>query len=272
MSSSNARQLTFDGRFKATPVFAKGGDEIVFVVLDNPALLRLMRLSLPDGKVTPMHDEPLKSQFDPDCTPDGRYYVFAHTQAILSVPIIIRDTMTNKDATVPPGTGFSALRSPAISRDGSRVAYSYADEGKQQIFSVNNQAGDRKKLTDSPGFNNWPDFSPDGKQIVFSSTRDGNFEIYVMSVDGSDQQRLTDCPFQDIRPKFSPDGNRIAFTSARDGNFEIYVMNRDGSNLQRVTNHPERDDYAAWHPDGKRLVMVSERNGRHDLYLVDVPS
>ncbi len=269
MSTAPATQLTFDGRFKTSPVFAKGTDEIVFVVLDNPTLMRLMRLTLHDGKVTAMHDEPMKSQFDPDFTPDGRYFVFAHTATILSVPIIIRDTTTGKEASVPPGTGFSALRSPSVSHDGSRVAFAYSDEGKQQIYSVNNQAGDRKKLTDTRGLNNWPDFSPDGTQIVFSSSRDGNFEIYVMNADGSNQRRLTDCPFQDIRPAWSPDGKRIAFTSARDGNYEVYVMNRDGSNLVRVTNHPERDDYPAWHPDGKRLLMVCERSGKHDLWLVD---
>jgi len=47
-ASNHATQFTFDGRFKASPDFSKGADEIVFVVLDNPMLMRLMRLTLSD--------------------------------------------------------------------------------------------------------------------------------------------------------------------------------------------------------------------------------
>ena len=270
-------RITFDGRLKRDPCFTGRKNELVYVELVSPVQLRLMRMNLSGGgaegsaKAEPLHAEVTASEFEPACSPDGRFYAFVQNRGNLSLALVIRDSMTGKDAVVPPAGGFSGMRSPAISPDAGRVLYSFADEGRQQICSVDIQARDRQVLTDSRGVNNWPSFSPDGGRIAFGSTRDGNFEIYTMASDGSDVRRLSDHPTQDIRPRFSPDGRRIVFTSNRDENYELYVMDVDGSHLIRITEHPERDDYAAWHPDGKRIVAVCERDGAHDLYLLELP-
>jgi len=264
-------RLTDDGRLKASPVFVKEGTELVFAVLENPKLYRLMRMELADRSVRPLRKDASSAEFEPACSRDGRYYAFVRQRGVLSLSLAILDTQSNTLAEVLPPAGFAGMRSPAFAPDNSRVLYSFAEGGRQQIYSTNIQADDPKKLTDSQGINNWPCFSPDGKQIVFGSSRDGNFDIYVMNSDGTDIRRLTRSSFQDIRPRFSPDGNRIAFVSHRNGNSEIYLINPDGTDLRRVTRHLERDDYPDWHADGKRLVIVSERSGQHDLYLVNVP-
>ena len=264
-------RLTRDGQLKRDPVFLPGGKELVFTLLESPVQLRLMKLKLADGSVEPLHPNVTKSEFEPAFSADGRYIAFVQSRGNLSLALVIRDRMQKSDSEVRPAGGFSGMRSPAISPDGSRVLYCFPDDGRQQIYSVNLKATDRKLLTNSGGINNWPCFSSDGKRIVFGSTRDEGYELYVMNSDGGAVRRITSSPRQDIRPRFSPDGKRIAFTSSRDGNYEIYVINADGSRPQRITNHEERDDFATWHPDGRRLVVVSEREGRHDLYLVDVP-
>lgn len=265
-------RLTTDGRLKSTPAFSdRSGTEIVFVLQERPVQMRLMRLKMVDRSVSPVHPDERRTEFEPAVSPNGEVLAWVQNRGNLSLALVIHDQRIGKDAEVPPAGGFSGPRSPAFSPDGTRVVYSFADQGRQQIFSINLQAGDRKLIIDSDGVNNWPDFSPDGKRIVFASTRDDDYEIYTAAADGSDVRRLTASPRQDIRPRFSPDGSRIAFTSNRDGNYEIYVMKPDGSDVQRVTENPESDDYAAWHPDGKRLIIVCERDGRHDLYQVDVP-
>ncbi len=264
-------RLTTDGAIKSSPVFAdRSGAEIVFVVQERPVQMRLMRMKLADRSVTPENANQTRTEMEPALAPDGRVLAYVESRGNLSLGLVIREKGAAKDGDVPPGGGFSGLRSPAVSPDGTRVFFSLPEQGRQRIYSVNLAGGDRQTIIDSDGVNNWPDFSPDGKRLVFASTRDDDYEIYTAAANGSDVKRLTKSPRQDIRPRFSPDGNRIAFTSNRDGNYEIYVMNADGSGVTRVTDHPERDDYPAWHPDGKRLVIVSERDGRHDLYLVDV--
>lgn len=266
-------RLTTDGRFKRDPVVVAQGEEIIYAVQETPALFRLMRWKRLDKASEPLHAASNRSEFEPAVSATGRHVAFVQSRGNLSLALVIRDTQQNKDVEVPPSGGFSGVRSPAFSPDGTRVLYAFPDGsgGRQGIYSVSVQATERKVIADSDGINNWPSFSPDGKQIVFSSTRDGDYDIYLMNADGTDPRRIMSSPQQDLRPRFSPDGKRIAFVSNRDNNYEIYVVNKDGSGLERITDHPERDDYPAWHPDGKRLVILSERDGRHDLYEVGVP-
>ena len=269
-TAAEPQQLTRDGRQKSSPVFRHGGQELVYAEFTDAALFQLRRLVLADGTNELLHVKSTSAEFEPAWSADGERYVFCKLRGVLSVGMIVCDRQGTTLHEILPGGGFCGYRSPALSPDHSRLVFSYAERGTQQIYSSQLNGDDRKALTESTGLSNWPTYSPDGRSIVFGSSRDGNFEIYRMQADGSVVRRLTDHPLQDIRPRFSPDGQRIAFTSHRDGNAEIYVMNGDGSNLQRITQNEGRDDYAEWHPDGKRLVIVSEREGKHDLYLVGI--
>jgi Tol biopolymer transport system component len=259
-------RLTHDGRLKFSPVVCNGAREIVYVDLANPTLYRLTQLKLADGSTVPLHADAKTSEFDPAYSPDGKTYAYLRTSGTLRVNLVIQEVGGVMLGDLPPGDGFSGMRSPALAPDRQCVVYSFHDGGRQQLFEVDFAGKSKRPLTDSRGINNWPAFSADGREIVFGSSRDGDFEIYRMPATGGEARRLTFSAGQDIRPRFSPDGKRIAFTSHRDGNAEIYVMNADGSDQRRLTVSPDRDDYADWYPDGKRLVIVSERGGRHDLY------
>lgn len=270
VGADDAVRLTDDGRLKFTPTFIDE-ESLAYVDFVKPELTQIQKLRLSDRLVEPLHRAKAQ-EFEPAFSPDGRYCAFVQTIGGLSLALVIRDQQTKQDSVLPPGGGFCGYKTPAISPDSKRVVYSFADNGKQDLYSVDLQAKDRRKLTKNQGMNYWPSYSPDGRQILFGSTRDGNYDLYVMSADGEKVQRLTDNPFQDLRPRFSPDGKQIVFTSTREGgNYDVYLMQADGSNVQRLTTNPERDDYPAWHPDGRRIVLVSERKGRHDLYLMDLP-
>lgn len=271
-SAAEPQRLTMDGRVKRNPVLLNpSGTELLYVLHDKPNRLRLMKLSLKDGQSTPLHPDETRSEFEPAVSVDGRYLAYVQNRGNLSLAMVVHDLIENKITELPPGGGFSGMHSPTFTRDNSQILFSYPEDGRQSIFSVDLDCKNRQTVVASAGVNNWPHCSSDGKRLVFSSTRDDDYELYVSNVDGSHLQRLTTSPKQDIRPKFSPDGSRIAFTSGRDGNYNIYVMGTDGNNLTPVTTHAEHDDYAAWHPDGKHLIVVSERSGQFDLFLVPLP-
>lgn len=265
-------RLTTDGRMKRDPVFLNPqGTELLYVLLDKPNRLRLMKLSLEGSLSVPLHPDETRSEFEPAVSADGRYLAFVQNRGNLSLALVVQDLVDNKTTELPPGGGFSGMHSPTFARDNSRVCFSYPEEHRQSIFSVDLDCKNRKTIVNSVGVNNWPHFSPDGRRLVFSSTRDDDYELYVTGADGSNARRLTNSPKQDIRPRFSPDGTHISFTSNRDGNYEIYIMAADGSGLKRVTDHPEQDDYATWQSDGRGLVVVSERSGQFDLYSISLP-
>ncbi len=264
------RRLTTDGRLKDSPTFVdRSGQEIAYVVQESPSLMRLMKWKLAECISEPISPNLDKNEFEPAFSRDGSWLASVQSRGNLSMSLVIRHMATGKEVEIKPEGGFCGYRSPTFAADGTRIVYSFAEEDRQSIVSVDREGRNKKRVVHGPGHSNWPNITPDGEQLVFGSSRDGNYEIYASLPDGSSPRRLTDSPNQDVRPRVSPDGRRIAFTSARDGNFEIYVMRLDGTGLVRVTNNPERDDYPAWHPNSKQLVVVSERAGKHDLYLVD---
>jgi len=138
-----------------------------------------------------------------------------------------------------------------------------------EIWVINSNRTDEKRITSNLVPDTDPAWSPDGRHIVFASLRDAYYEIYVMDSDGGNEVRLTTVSAADHRPAWSPDGRRIAFVSARDGNAEIYVMNADGTNPLRLTSESGADSDPAWSPDGSRIAFRSERDGSNGIWVMN---
>jgi Tol biopolymer transport system component len=151
----------------------------------------------------------------------------------------------------------------------AQIAFMSHRDGNPEIYVMNPDGQNQRRLTNNRHKDFQPSWSPDGKRIAFISDRDGHVhegwstdEIYVMDADGSNQQRLTNHPNNDYSPSWSSDSKRIAFVSHRDGNGEIYMIDADGGNLQNLTNNPRSDVSPAWlnspfsvSPAGKKFTM-----------------
>ena len=162
----------------------------------------------------------------------------------------------------------------------ARIAFVSERDGNPEIYVMDADGANQRRLTNNPHDDWSPSWSPDGKRIVFFSDRDGHvhakhgwftFEIYVIDADGRNPQNLTNNVGDDRSPSWSPDGKQITFVSERDGNREIYVIDADGRNPQRLTENPNEDDFPSWSPDGKQIVFSSARAGQFDyeIYVID---
>jgi len=163
--------------------------------------------------------------------------------------------------------------SPYEEPKGDKIVFLSDRDGNYEIYMVNIDGSELKRITDSEGDEYYPDLSPDGTKVTFSYPHsiknEEDEEIYIMNTDGAGRKKLTDNEAYDWDPCFSPDGSKIAFSSTRDGNSEIYTMNTDGSNQTRLTDSPRGDFDPCFSPDGSKIAFVSERDGIVHIKKID---
>jgi TolB protein len=166
--------------------------------------------------------------------------------------------------------------SPLLSQVGQgegRIAFSAYRHHNWDIYTVNPDGSDLRRVTHDPAPDRSPVWSPDGTKIAFASRRNHNWDIYVVDASGGEPRRLTTHPAYDGAPSFSPDGGRIAFESYQGGDLDIWIMDADGSYPQNLTSEVTEGDFGpTWSPDGRFITFTSWRYGDKDVFLVEVGS
>jgi Tol biopolymer transport system component len=146
--------------------------------------------------------------------------------------IFFFDTATNSFTQVTDTTGFGGNSDPALSDEGTRIAFrsSYDltggnPDGNQEILLYNNQTGSFTQLTNTTGINNFnPAISGNGTRIAFESLHnltggnpDGNFEIFIYDTQAGSFTQVTDTTGgSNFSPSITDDGTRTSFASNRD--------------------------------------------------------
>ncbi len=136
---------------------------------------------------------------------------------------------------------------------------------KSDIYAIDVNASQEKRLTTSPGLDIFPAWSPDGARIAFTSGRDGNWELYVMGSDGAHQRRLTRTPEEDEGvPAWSPDGEKIAYVTDPINDPQIHLMNADGTGHEWLVD----GNWPTWSPDGERIAITVYPTGAEQLAVI----
>ncbi len=116
-----------------------------------------------------------------------------------------------------------------------------------EIFSIDINGTNEKRLTNKPGFDGGPQYSPDGKKIAFyGPTLDKNYEIFIMNADGTNVENITNDPMEDYSPSWSPDGKWIAYTKGNSKNYDVWIINLETRIKTRLTSQPRRDESPFW--------------------------
>jgi Tol biopolymer transport system component len=163
------------------------------------------------------------------------------------------------------------LAMPAVLAAQEKIVFSSTRDvaTNPEIYVMNTDGSDVKRLTFNQKFDGEASFSSDGGKIVFTSTRDGNGEVYVMNADGTDQKRITNSLGSDAHPSFSPDGTKITFISDREGGLEIFTMNSDGTNAVRLTNAPFSKFNPSFSPDGTRIIYSAIDGNDSEIWMMN---
>ncbi|MCB0701493.1 MAG: M28 family peptidase [Ignavibacteriae bacterium] len=145
-----------------------------------------------------------------------------------------------------------------------------------ELYIMDADGSNVKRLTDNPGYDGGPFFSPDGKKVIWRRfTSDGHqADVFTMNLDGTDLRQITSFESMSWAPYFHPSGEYIAFASNKYGygNFEVFIVDNLGEKEPvRVTNTDRFDGLPVFSPDGDKLVWTSGRtsNGKAQLFMAD---
>ena len=160
----------------------------------------------------------------------------------------------------------------------TKIAFTSTRDGNEEIYVMDGDGRNQRRVTVNPALDRDPAWSPDGKKIAFVSNRNNvnkdHKQIWVIDADGKNPIRLTD-GLVDSYPDWSPDGTKIVYDAHLHPDEHhvapagITVMDADGKDKRLLTRegaHP------TWSPDGERIAFIAGKNPGDDaqIYVMDV--
>jgi len=156
------------------------------------------------------------------------------------------------------------------SPDGKTLAYCAERNGNFDIYTISVGGGNERRLTNTEGLDDGPDYTPDGRYIYFNSYRTGHMQIWRMQADGSNPEQMTFDENSNWFAHPSPDNKwlvYIAYTSDEKQshlfgkNVKLRLMDPNTKVIKDLTpvfyGGQGTINVSSWSPDSKKVAFVS---------------
>lgn len=255
MDGSGTTRLTSDEGTDYGPVWSPDGERILFTsTVDGDSDIYVVDADGSNRRNlsrSPSHDG------GPSFSPDGREIVFTSARE----PTV--EGHSGRDLWLMDADGSNLRRltenemyddAANFSPDGQRIAFCRqlppVEEGgpsNGDIFVMNRDGSDQRRLTSAETFDCLPDWSPDGERIAFHGCGPDGCRLFVVPAEGGEPTPVP-TPHPANWPVWSPDGEWIAYTGTHDDQTDIWIVRTDGSETRQITSQPGRDEVADWRP------------------------
>src|SRR5206468_43068 len=160
----------------------------------------------------------------------------------------------------------------------SQIAFASNRDGAWEIYLMDWDGGNQRRITTHNGLSILPSWSPDNERMVYTSFARGTSDMYIINRRGGARIRVHTALSLNTSATFSPIGNDIAFVGSVNGNPDIYVIKDDGTNLRRLTTSSSIESTPEWSPNGRQISFTSgrwiafqsNRSGRWQIYRIRV--
>lgn len=202
----------------------------------------------------------------PDWSEDGGSLIYL-SYINNRTEIFLHNIKRNRRKSLSSYPGLNAFAN--ISKKGE-IALTLSKDGDPEIYVMNKDGSNLKRLTYRKGVDASPSWSPDGKRIAFVSDRGGSPQIYILERATRKVRRVTYQSSYNTSPAWSPRGNLIAYTSMIRGRFEIAIANLDNDEITILTSGPGSKEDPSWAPNGRLIVFSKKLGYKSNLYLLDI--
>jgi Tol biopolymer transport system component len=216
------------------------------------------------------------SAISPDVSADGRNLVFLSPLPATGDFGIFIANADGTNARLLVSSTTATLTAPALSPDGSRVAFvkHFAPE-RSEIWVIDSDGTGEQRITLSPEggtlLHAYPAWSPDGQRLAFSMGAPGNLHLATMLVVGGTLVPLTQSAVSDVEPSWSPDGTRIVFArTSTPAQSDLRVVNvATGEDVVLITGLNAH--MPAWSPRNDVIAFSGRDPGQtSDIFTVAV--
>ena len=157
----------------------------------------------------------------------------------------------------------------------SRIAFRRkTGDGGSDIWTVDSDGRNLRRVTDDSTIVYSPAFSPDGERIAFVSYRDGAPAVYEKELTNGGVRVLSDRPGVNLTPAYHPGGGRVLVArtvqeDGRSGGSEIFQLQLDPlCCARRLTDTSPGDALnPSWSPDGERFAYEATPLGEQQVYV-----
>jgi len=174
------------------------------------------------------------------------------------VPMVLAAGLAAAPAEAQPVTPRPALATPAISPDGSEIAFASGGD----IWTVPATGGVARLLVTDPATEDRPLYSPDGRELAFTSTRNGAPNVYILTLATGQVRRLTWSDATEQLDAWSPDGKWIYFSSGANDvarQTDVFRVAAAGGTPLEVSRERFLSEFnAAPSPDGRTLALMAK--------------
>ena len=277
------RQITSGPGLDYDAVLSPDGRWVVFTS-ERSGIPHLYALDIGEGGDPRLLIDSDSMQDQAAISPDGRTVAFMSDHSgsanLYRMPFDPSSTQPIGRATNLTNHSSGNFR-PAFSPDGRWIAFSsdrdrpvtsnpffpFVRQREGDIYVIDLEGKNLRRLTDTPNWNGSAVWSPDGGTIYFYSGRNqktappqspilsqkGGFELWAMHADGSGQRRITPPGVEALSPTIA-DGRIVFATRSTWKDWHLASVKPDGSDLRTETQGPTNYWNPSFHAGSGALV------------------
>lgn len=208
----------------------------------------------------------------------------SYAEPYYTIKIYVYDTSTRSSvfAKAFKGTQSSLRRLAHIASDqivlaltgkrgiaDTRLAFANNSTRHKEIYVVDYDGANLKKLTSDNSISILPRWSKDGR-IFYTTYKYRNPDIFAIDLKAGKIAPIILRGGLSLIGGVSPDGKALAFTSSGGTNPSIYIYNLETHQKTQITNKASVDGSPSYSPDGKYITFVSNRAGNPQIYVMEL--